>query len=439
MKDIVLEIFAQQPLEIYTQICFCYAFGDNSRDLVVEILQNGLQSLTTSFPWVSGQVIRDTESGLYKITSLGDTPRLIVKDLTESLSMDKLRNAGFPCSMLDEQTIAPRSTLPGVFSDSEESPCFLIQASFIKKGLILTFLAHHQVFDGTGEGQIISLLSKACKGEPFTAEELATGNMNRENIVKLFTEEEKKEYGELKIGLEKQIIPENPLTFEPSESFWATFTFSADSLKELKALASKNLRSVPFVSTDDTLTAFIWQALSRARSSRLPENSKTSIARAINVRPYLGIPSTYPGVINNMTYNDYELRDIVQLPLGEVASSLRSKIDKRTSQLAKDSRALATLIDATKDSPITSATASIYVPSDIALSSWAQQNSYSLDFGLSLGKPESVRRPQFTPVESLAYILPKSLEGDISVAICLREEDMEKLRSEIGNYAQYVR
>lgn len=74
------------------------------------------------------------------------------------------------------------------------------------------------------------------------------------------------------------------------------------------------------------------------------------------------------------------------------------------------------------------------------LSSWARENFYELDFDLGLGKPESVRRPKFFPVESLIYILPKRLDGELVVAVCLRDEDMERLRvdEEFAKYGKYI-
>jgi hypothetical protein len=41
--------------------------------------------------------------------------------------------------MLDENIIAPRNTLPGPDEDPT-SPVFLIQANFIRGGLLLTFV-----------------------------------------------------------------------------------------------------------------------------------------------------------------------------------------------------------------------------------------------------------------------------------------------------------
>ena len=57
-----------------------------------------------------------------------------------------------------------------------------------------------------------------------------------------------------------------------------------------------------------------------------------------------------------------------------------------------------------------------------------------------IGKPEAVRKPQFVPVEGLILFMPKALDGEISVAICLRDEDMKRLRAdqEFAKYGKYI-
>lgn len=440
MKDQVLEMFAQIPLEIYTQISFCFSLDNSTtKDNVVQTLQRGLKELSDAFPWIAGQVFKDPHSGVYKVVDLDSTPRLVVKDSAgvDKMSFEQLRKENFPCKLLDEQDLAPRSTIPGIFSDSESKPVFIVQATFVQNGVIVTFLAHHQVLDGTGEATIISHLSTLCCGKSLKPEDIKVGNLERENLIQLFNADEEADYGPIEQKLGYQIVPSNPpASGETVTSYWANFVFLASSLSELKKLACADLLpGKKYISTDDALTAFIWQAVCRVRLSRVL-NVTSTIARAVDVRSYLGVPSSYPGVVNNMTYNEEDISELVKKPLGHIASELRSRLNG--TNLRDDSRALATLVSRTRHSPITSGTATINASYDIALSSWAKQNSYSLDFGFGL--PESVRRPQFTPVESLMYILPRSLDGEIGLAICLRENDMEMLRQDktMRHYATYI-
>jgi hypothetical protein len=58
----------------------------------------------------------------------------------------------------------------------------------------------------------------------------------------------------------------------------------------------------------------------------------------------------------------------------------------------------------------------------------------------TLGSPVAVRRPGFVPVESLMYLMPRSREGSVAVAMCLREEDLQHLLrdEEWKRFARYI-
>ena len=119
-----------------------------------------------------------------------------------------------------------------------------------------------------------------------------------------------------------------------------------------------------------------------------------------------------------------------------MASRLLGAADPNTSSLAYDARALATLINRAPDKSVVSLTVVLDLSVDIMLSSWASIDCWGLDFNLGLGKPEAVRRPQFVPVESLIYLMPRMLDGEVAVALCLRQEDLERLRAD-EQFAMY--
>ncbi|KAK9428473.1 transferase family-domain-containing protein [Lipomyces doorenjongii] len=452
-----LEVFGQQPgLNIYTQLCICFPVVDaSSHSAIINTLTNGLARLSASFPWVAGQVVNEGSGegnpGIFKIKPLEKIPRLVVKDLRKDPSipaMDALRRANFPFSMLDESIIAPRKTIPSPDESAPDSPVFLLQANFITGGLLLTFLGQHQAMDMTGQGQIIYLLSKACRNAPFTSEELSIGNLPRHNIVPLL--DDSYEPGP---ELARQIIkptPSDPISNgsnghaappPPPKCTWAYFTFSPTSLTALKSLATNTI-TIPsgYISTDDALSAFIWQSVIRVRLPRLHPTAEATFARAVDPRRYLDIPQMYPGVVQNMTYHTYPIQKLVAEPLGRVASQLRSALDPKTSDLGYHTRALATVLNRAPEKRIISVVASLDLSVDIMLSSWAKENCYELDFNLGLGKPEAVRRPQFVPYESLIYFMPKARDGEIALGICLRDEDMERLIAdeEFAKYGTYI-
>ena len=453
-----LDVFGQQPgLDIYTQLSFCYPMTiDSSRTVIINKLKSGLEHLSAAFPWLAGQIINEGaspgNSGIFKIKSLENLRLLILKESDDEepiLTMDALRQANFPFSMLDESIIAPRTTFPGSSWGYEpyERPVFLVQANFVPGGLILTFLSHHQAMDMTGQAQMMYLFSKACSNEPFTSEELSSGNPQRQNVVPTYDSyEQGPEIAHQIVNSDTSQPTSNEMdrNIDPPPSpvcAWAYFTFSHSCLTVLKSLATKTMTlSSGFISTDDTLSAFIWQSVIRARQPRLVPTAKSTFARAVDPRRYLGIPSTYPGLVQNMTYHTYTLQELVGEPLGSVASQLRSAVDPKTSTLSHDTRALATILDRASDKNVASVAASINLSADIMLSSWANLKSYEMDFDLGLGRPEAVRRPQFTPVESLMYLMPRTLDGEIAVGICLREEDMKRLKADesFTKYAGYI-
>lgn len=452
--DFCLDIFGQQPrLNIHTQICLCYAMpNDVAQSTIVNTLTSGLQRLTASFPWVAGQVVvegsGDGSSGVFKIKELQDIPSLTVKDLRTNPStptMMELRESNFPMTMLNESVIAPRSTFPAanaVNGHNLGSPVFLIQANFIVGGLVLTFLGQHQTMDIVGQDQIMHLLSKACHDECFTSDELFSGNLERQTIIPSLGDY--KRGPELARHLANTTGPSrsrrNGNKEEHAPCVWESFTLHPTSLAALKSIAVKTLPgSSSYVSTDDALSAFIWQSIMRARAIRLPPNIDTTFTRAVDVRSHVNVPATYTGLVQNMTYTTYTLQELVSLPLGEIASRLRAALEPSTTILPFHTRALATYLHSQANKSFVSPVSSLDVSVDVIVSSWAKTDSYTLDFNLGLGKPEAVRRPWFTPLQSFVYFMPRKYDGEIALAMCLAEDDMERLKAdkEFTTYARH--
>ena len=438
--------------KLYTQICFCFTLANKSSDAaIINTLTNGLERLSCSFPWLAGQVVLESSSdGVLKIKALGKVPRLVVKDLRHDPSaptMDALRRANFPISMLDESIIAPCNTLPDA-SSSDPAPVFLLQANFITGGLLITIVGQHNTMDMVGQGQIMHLFSKTCRNEQLTKEELSSGNHTRRNLIPLLNDAyspgPELAHQIMKPNLSHTVSSDTDAHQAPRyapKCIWAYFSFSPASLAALKSLGTKTLTPPStYISTDDALCSFIWQSIIRARLPRLNPTTHSTLARAVDARRYLDIPHTYPGFLMNMTFHKYSLQSLLEEPLGAVASQLRRAVDPNTSSLAYDTRALTTLINRAPDKSVVSLTGPLDTSVDIMLSSWANVDCCGLDFGLGLGKPEAVRRPRFAPVESLIYFMPRTLEGEIAVAVCLREENLERLRADeqFGMYGKYV-
>jgi hypothetical protein len=448
-----LDILGQQPLlNLYTQICLCYPIEDASlHSTILATLTAGLERLSAKFPWVAGEIVNkgqsETDTGVFKIQTLEKAPQLVVKDVRNDPTiptMEEMRLANFPIRMLDEEIFASRRTIPKS-DESRTCPVFGLQATFINGGLVLTFVGQHQAMDMTGQSQIMHLLSKACHNEEFSTEELQSGNLERQNLISLLDDSyvpgPEMEHQIQKPSRATGDDVDGQVSPSPTpKCSWADYTFDATSLAAIKALASKSI-SPPahYVSTDDALSAFIWQSVSRARLARLEGDPQSKFARAIDARRYVGVSKTYTGLLQNMSYHMCAIRQLVEEPLGMIASQLRLAVDPGTSDVGFRTRALATLMSRTPDKREFSFVTDVDVSVGLMLSSWSKENCYGLDFNLGLGKPDAVRRPRFVPVEGLAYLLPRRPNGDITIAICLRDEDMERLRtdSQFSKYASY--
>lgn len=439
------------PRKLYTPICLCFPLQDaSSQPQIIDTLTKGLERLSMSFPWLAGQVVSEGlaegNTGLSKIIPLNKTSPLIVKDLTDETavpSMDALRKANFPCSMLDGTVLTPLKGLPTSYEE-DPAPVFLLQANFINGGLLLTFAGEHSTMDGQGLGQVINIFSKTCRNEPFTDEELLQGNRARDNIIPLFDQTTYKPGPELDNLLVKPSAISRPALYSlPPKCTWAYFHFPSSSLSKLKSITASSSSilenpTVPYITTNDAISAFIWQSTSRIRSSRLTPQTTSTFARAVDLRSCLSISPSYLGNMSNHTYNTFSLSSLSSTSLRSLASSLRLGLNP--SDLSFTIRSLATHISLTSDKSSVFCGANLDFSTDIFFSSWAKLACYNLDFNLGLGFPESVRRPRYDVVEGLMYLMPMNRSGGIDAAICLRNEDLEGLRGDrdFGEYAEWI-
>lgn len=155
-----------------------------------------------------------------------------------------------------------------------------------------------------------------------------------------------------------------------------------------KSLAIKDIpSSCSYITTDDAISSFIWQSVTRARLPRLDPSASVLYTRALDVQPYLNIPGTYPGCITKAAYNHEIVQDLVDKPLGVIASQLRTAVDPKTASKAHDTRALATTLARVPDKKTIYFLATVDLSRDLMISSWSKGDCYGLDFNLGLRKP----------------------------------------------------
>jgi hypothetical protein len=435
--DIPLEIFGQNDvLSIMTP--FVYIFSCDEPDIAkfTDIIQSGLIKLTNAFPWIAGKITNtvrtETSSGVFSITSHTSIPNFVVKDWrndSNAPTMAELAESEAPCSMLKEEFFAPITVLPS--GDEDRSPVLQLQLSIITGGVVLSVMANHQAMDGTAQDQICYLLDKACNGISFTEEEIRIGNLEREGIVDIFNDDWQpplKSMYRANPSTARETTPKKTTPDDKVEHHWISVLFSPSSLSKLKTTISHDLQS-GFISTDDALTALIWQSIAKARLARYPPSTTSTIGRSVNPRKYLGIPATYPGYISNNAYSTYTLHDLANSSLSSIAAELRSKVHNIPG-IRDTTKEFATLLHRATNKNEVNINATLDLDVDVIFSSWANMRGYEFDFGLGLGKPTYFRRMDHLGVPSLGFLLPKRPDGENVLSICLRDDDIAILRSD---------
>lgn len=464
LDDFPLDILGQQERinRLYTQITLCFPVDEDSPDLqtniegIIDTLSQGLVRLSTALPWIAGRVVRELDGFKIRPAYPDSTPRIRTNYLRSSSSFpawEVLHESSFPFSILDEDKIAPCKTMVSV---GEELPVLLTQTNFIKGGLLFTINAQHGSMDMRGQGQVTSMLAKACRGELLTTEAVEVGNMQRTDRIPLLDNAHidrttrRKEDPRLDGNGDSAEKPSTSSTIPPTlqpHPVWAYLAFPSSSLSSLKSLAMESVSPGTFVSTDDVLTAFIWKSITRARQPRLQQQGyssspTTTLTRNVDVRRHFGLPSTYLGLVTTSTSHTCPVDKLVgSRDLGSIASGLRTALDHDT--LVYKTRLQATNISRDNDAAGKNSIAATSNPSlDVRVSSWAKEGFYDLDFGPLLGKPEVVRRPSFVDGarEGLVYFLPKDRDGGIVVGVCLRSEDLERLKGdgEVKVWSQWI-
>ncbi|PNS21529.1 hypothetical protein CAC42_888 [Sphaceloma murrayae] len=436
----LVDVMGNMPfVRRYIVLCLCFELSDPTQNVIDSALRLPLQRLGDAFPYLAGRVVieglRKGNSGICKVVPYHSSVPLEVKDLSHNpatATFQGLKAAKYPFSLLDSNQLAPRSAStwdqdPG---SDKVAPVLILQANLIKGGLILTFSGNHTIMDMTGLGLVIGLFAKACRGELFSNEDLERGNQAKGAAVPLLDGYQR--------GPELDdvfINSSGPSLRSDASPRWVYWNISAASLGRLKDEASRHM-SVAYISTDDAVAALAWQAITRARQNRLGAGVRSYFARPCSMRKYLGLQ----GYIGHMVDTLYEEEvDVWKLPLGEVASSLRRML-QREEQIKHHVRAVATMLDRLEDKSVIINGSQLDPNRDVVLSSYANIRCCELSFGALLGIPDAARRPRMPVWPSLCYLMPKSKDGDMAIAICLDEDDLSLMCKDsiVNEYASYI-
>ena len=470
----------------YMVISMIFSLPDSTSSTDVErSIRSGLDTLSDSFPHLKGHVIHDDKSskdghddiGRVRIYSFNEANEdhisLTIKDLrseSDFPSLETLRKARFPLSMLDGQILVPYHLIPPCFEllyqDSPDRPARVLffQANFINGGLILTIAANHTTMDMNGLGSVIELFAQACRGEAYTEQQLREVNQSRRDAVPLlgddytpgpeaewFIMKTQNSWTELANKKTKD-GPEDEKEGQTSPAVCRMFTFSPMSLVKLKAEASVQT-TAPFISTNDAVTALLWQTISKVRAERYKNTTspssnttansdscadfRTTIARQVDSRRHFNLSRLYGGHMATSVFSTST--NVWRLHLGEVSAQLRLALSDP--DVPFHLRAIATLVHRPQYRPRIAYAANLNFDRDVVISSWADVKCCEISFGSVLGVPEVAMRPRVAPFAAGAFIMPFTREGNLPVCVGLSEDDMRGLMEDEGGllrFAEYI-
>lgn len=443
------DVLGQLPmLQVYAQILYLFPLPENvPREAVLNDLSRAIASVRKAVPWMGAKVINEgkseTSSGLYKLASC-DSPlyEINVRDLTNDKSCPsykdlKIRKA--PISMLDSDKFTSVPGFPVRFEDSEKDPSRVLRlnVTFIKGGLVINFLIHHNTADAGGHFGSIKMIAMAMRGEQIPIKLLEQANRDRRNLFSLLGPNEP--MLDHSSHIRPPITSAAPLVAsDPNAAKYHVIRFSAEKLDMLKDIASKDLDAdVPFISTDDALSALCWKHFTLARAHKFDPQTKSRFARAVDGRAALKISKDYMGdVIHNVsTFLTFE--QLTTWSLSRIASHLRKHLNAKNTSY--HIRSFATFIANTPDKSTITYGGQFNPETDVGCSSVRGLGKILFpNFGI-LGEPEFVRRPKpSVAFPGLLVFFPGSPSGDCDVWVCLPEDEITTLTEKDGEWKKWA-
>ncbi|PYH43662.1 uncharacterized protein BP01DRAFT_402354 [Aspergillus saccharolyticus JOP 1030-1] len=451
--DHTRDILGQLPLlKSYSHLLLIFPLSrDVSRPEIVTALETAIHQLIAAFPFLGGKVVREgqtsSNSGVFVVRphatwQAPDYRFLRERDCTNEIaSFAELYTRGGPTSHIPGEVLAPpRPAFPQPYTDEDPAthpaPVLDFQLNWIEGGWILGLAAQHNIIDGNGMFQIINLLSYSLRKEPFPAQALREGNIDRRTLIPLLTDEGDMEddHSELKPamvpGLASGPMPPEMQAYLATFR-WGNVRFSRAAMATIYQKASPppgEAAEPEKITPNDALTAFLWQRLIIRRLPHLPpglQSSTSKITRALDLRRTIDLSPYYMGHMVRTANLRLPLTAVASLPLYELAVKLRKHVQSLHTRQA--TRSYATFLAREEDKSKVAYGGAFHPRTDFACSSMAHTTVPM--FG-PLGKPSMIRRPTFaTPLPCACYIAPvideADEEGGWEALMCLSERDWE--------------
>ncbi|RAH53551.1 hypothetical protein BO85DRAFT_381186 [Aspergillus piperis CBS 112811] len=456
MGSIAPEVPTFTPLELigprgYMRYVFTFPLGeDYVLEDVSKALKAGYDGAAQRLPILACKAIPDPtarQDSVMKLQILGPNAEetILVKDLRtqETIpSYAKLRARHFPVDAFDADTLCRRDIWPT--DPGEHLPISLVQANFIRGGLILTWCILHMAGDGTSFQTWMQIWAEECRR--------AQGLKIIHPVVlppAIFTDREKvmrssgRNPGRIEDHPEYVVLPFKPPEGLPPKMLAKNhraqvFYFSLEALAALKMDASPKNASeptdVPWISTNDALSALLWRTVMAVQwpletLENVNQDQESFFNVALNGRLRTD-PPVHPNTLGCfLEYIGVSMpvrKMLTSAHLADLAVLIRKALHRVSNQHTDD---VISLIEQLDDIRKIFPASLVDLPGfNCMLTSWVDFALYNLDWGTLLGGHiESVRAPHVGVINGLQVVLPNPREGGMEVLVGVADGCLERL------------
>lgn len=343
-------------------------------------------------------------------------------------SYAKLRDTGFNIhgGGFSFLTLAP---------DESVSAVFAVKVSFVDGGCIVCLSPHHSFFDGRGAFKIAESFASYCNGRPKC---LGTGRLH-DRLQLLHGESGFRTHKHFPAGPIADGVDSYPALSRCAKDLSlisVIFSITNQDAKDLRftLFSCKDIANT--VSRLDVITSLLFTRIMKARSPDLPAGTICSLNTAVDARSRLDPPvsNDYLGNVVIGACLEICLRDLAlncddedMEQIAQIASTLRARV------LAIDDNAMRIYISHLDSQPnieqYFDKTHPTHQEASLMCSSWVAWPAHELDFGMGLGKPESVR--SHTGDSRDLRVQPRSgREGNWEVTAVLDQGLVEELKDD---------
>ncbi|KAK7756198.1 hypothetical protein SLS62_001791 [Diatrype stigma] len=442
----------------YIRYVFPLELGENyDKDEVFRILKAGLEGAKERIPTLGCEGVPDPDTkpaGVLKLQKYNDYETITAKDLRSPSDFPhtyaSLKAQNFPVAAFPGDLLCRRFTW---FTPGERLPAADLQANFIRGGLLLTGCFFHVFGDAKTYFTWLETWAEECR----RVQGLETGP-RKEIPDEWFTDREKhmkpsgRNPGRPEDHPEVLVLPFTPEGFPPKmvsrDHVGQVFRLTPEQLEALKAEASPKNATEPtdqtYVSTNDAMSALMWQSVMRAQFPELKEdeNPNSIFNIAVDARSRTD-PPVHPRTFGNWlgwVAPQMPLRKMLTTAsLADVAICIRKAVLRLGPQYVDD---LSALFESVEDANRVVATAFLDVPGyNCVQTSWINMAMYGLDWGKALGGAvQAVRSPDVGIINGGSLVLPKLPDGSIELIIGVESKCLPRLLADpfLAKYAKAI-